>query len=120
MKELEEKITSQHEQLLEKERQNKETEGTSCSVTLCMKLSHTVEFRAELESVKKLHQKQLEEKEKATKEAEFQKMDVLLCDLLQEKDRELQQIVTQNLDQADSPQFLKGTTNIILCALFSF
>ena len=66
--------------------------------------------------MKKLHRKQLEEEKKT----EFEKMDMLLCDLLQEKDRELQQIVTQNLDQADSAQFLKGKPNIILCALFSF
>lgn len=74
----------------------------ACSVTLCMKLSHTVEFIAELESMKKLHQKQLEEKEKA----EFQKMD------MQEKDRELKQIVTQNLEQSEDTQFLEGTTNM--------
>lgn len=76
----------------------------------------TVELRTELDSMKKLHRKQLEEKKKT----EFEKMDMLLCDLLQEKDRELQQIVTQNLDQADSAQFLKGiyTQYYFVCFIF--
>ena len=57
--------------------------------------------------MKKL-QKQLEEKEKT----EFEKMDMLLYNLLQENDRELQEII-QNLEQAEDTQFLQGTTNIM-------
>ena len=57
--------------------------------------------------MKKL-QKQLEEKEKT----EFEKMDMLLYNLLQENDRELQEII-QNLEQAEDTQFLQGTTNVM-------
>ena len=67
--------------------------------------------------MKKLHRKQLEEEKKT----EFEKMDMLLYNLLQENDRELQEIITQNLEQAEDTQFLQGTTNNYnVCALISF
>ena len=59
--------------------------------------------------MRKLHRKQLREKEKT----EFEKMDMLLYNLLQENDKELQEIITQNLEQEEDTQFLQGTTNIM-------
>ena len=59
--------------------------------------------------MKKLHRKQLEEEKKT----EFEKMDMLLYNLLQENDRELQEIIPQNLEQEEDTQFLQGTTNIM-------
>ena len=60
---------------------------------MCIRLSHAVKLHAELESMKQL---QLEK---------INKMDGLLYNLLEEKDRELQEI-----EQVEDTQFLQGMT----------
>ena len=60
---------------------------------MCIKLSHAVKLHAELESMKQL---QLEK---------INKMDGLLYNLLEEKDKELQE-----MEQVEDTQFLQGMT----------
>ena len=68
-----------------------------CSI----RLSHTVKLHAELESMKQL---QLEK---------INKMDGLLYNLLEEKDRELQE-----MEQVEDTQFLQGMTMTPMLACY--